>query len=69
MTLCSERCHTATPLPFKFPSPLGEGIGARSVSLYTHNIFPILQLSLLYITDPTPTPPLQGRGVISNGGK
>ena len=47
---------------------VGEGIGVGSVFISAHDFFHIFLSPFLNITDPTPAPPLQGRGVISNGG-
>ncbi len=64
-------------VPHQFPAPVGEGKGVGSALFSTHVIGGIfVQLFILLtpvpviaylregdITDPTPAPPLQGRGI------
>ena len=55
-----------------FPAPEGEGLGVETVLSSIPFYLPLSPFISLYllplITDPTPAPPLQGRGVVSNEG-
>ena len=49
------------------PRPCRGGAGVGSVSFIHTQLFPYFSIFFLKIADPTPIPPLQGRGNITYG--